>query len=149
MTTTTIRTASMYALIELLQADERTTGVPILDAVTVEFPDEGYAFGDIDGNLTIPTMKVGRLAGEDTWTVPALTWAHRPGQDARAARERAEELHQVLYDIVHNSAKLGGVDGLLRCTLGGFAGPDAAVQGDGEGYVAYCSSTLEFAARIA
>lgn len=150
-TTTTVRTATLYRIIDLVRASAGLGDAAVLDSGPgPEFPHEGIGFGDITAGLPAwAAMKSGRVEADDGFGIGFIVWAHREGQDARQARQRCEDLFMVLYNELANSPKLGGeVAGLLSVRFGAVNGPDAAPDPNGGGYDAWITGQIACRTRV-
>lgn len=146
---TSIRVAAKRRLVELL------TDQPILEGVQVTYgwpgndlQHESVWVGATRGPVTIPTMRAGRKARDDLFTIDVHFMAGTPGQpDAETADARVEELYTALEDVLATKNTLDDLDGILRAIQNGdveFADPQATDQG----WVGFCTATVEIHARL-
>lgn len=148
MAATSVRTATKVRLVDLLRAHTALGGV----RVDYSWPGRGlereavYA-GRARGPVEISTMRAGRKARTDTFTVEVWFVAGAPGQTALEADERAQALCTALEDVLANDPRLGGaVDGLIDAVLADVDGPDP--DPTDEGWVSIVRAEVRCRARL-
>lgn len=147
-TTTPIRVATKTAVVERLRARAGLQGVQI--AYTwpgKDAKDELIFFAGTTGKLNVPTMKTGRRARIDEFTLTLHIGAGKKGQrTAEVADARAEALFAEIDDLMATD-DFGDIDGLKWIYVDEviFGPPDLGP----EGYLVLVTVDLACHARLA
>ncbi len=93
-------------------------------------PREAVFVGDVRGQHRVPTMKSGRKAREETYTLDVVIAVLMPRGTLSEAEARAFVLATEVEDALADDPSLGGVDGLIHATAGSFRSePEFANEG--------------------
>lgn len=94
--------------------------------------------GRAAGTDRVPTMKAGRKAREQDYTITVFVWVAKPRGTVEQAEDDAHTLLAEVNDALADDPSLGGVDGLIHATAGSWeAEADQAQEGP------FCLVTLD------
>lgn len=122
MPTTAIRWQCVQRYNELLQEHPQLVDVTVSPRPGDDTGPEFIWVQNIEGEMSIPTSKAGRLHRDDKFTI--TYWAQVAlGDDLDTTMERTEELMGACGDVLADESQLDDLDGVLSAVLAAVNGP--------------------------
>ncbi len=141
------------ALRDALVTELEPLDVPVLWGVPISAPAgrKVVMLGSIETDLNeVPTMKSGRKARNDDFTIPVLCWRYNAGDKTPEDIERdVEELARRIDDALADDPTLDGTPTLSSAVVVRFDGPSSAPADNGKGWRAWVEMSIRCKTRLA